>query len=179
MKKTIVITLIVSLSVIVFSQNKDAKIKHIQEKVKIINQDTTYLALTIDNEEFLEQMTDGGGQLTGYFKGKTLYKIHKRIGLSYCVLTTEYYFEDEKLIFVYEQEDVFPYIDSLATLDYTRTKTSFKARFYFKNKRLIEKKTEGEKRILDFIVFDSQTKEDQLLRSAKNEFDLLNRKKTN
>jgi hypothetical protein len=118
-------------------------------------------------------MTDGGGQLTGYFKGEDIYKIHEQVGLSYCILTTEYYYWDKQLIFVFEKEDDFIYVDSLATLDYSKTKTSFEGRYYFNNGQLISTKTKGQKRINDNIRFDSQNKSGQLITSGQKNIDLL------
>ena len=167
--------LIISLSSTTWEQ--EDKIKDIQSKFRSINQDTTYTILTLDNEAFLEQMTDGGGQLIGYFKGDTIYKIHERVGLSYCILTTEYYFWNRQLIFVFEKEDAFPYVDSLATLDYTKTETIFEGRYYFDQSKLIDAGTTGQKSIPDDLLFDSQTKEGQLLSSANKNVDILTKKK--
>jgi hypothetical protein len=162
---------------VLYLSGQDTKIQDIREKFQSINRDKNYTVLTLNNEEFLEQMTEGGGQLTGYFKGDSIYKIHERIGLSYCVLTTEYYFRNEHLIFVFEKEDVFPYIDSLATFDYTRTENTFEGRYYFDKDTLIETKIKGEKLIPDELKYDSQTKEGDLLSSAKKNVDLLKKGK--
>jgi len=172
---TFTIILSLSLTFSVFAQNK--KIKEIRKKFQTINRDTTYSTLTLNNEEFLEQMTDGGGQLTGYFKYQNIDKIHERIGLSYGVLTREYYLEEGQLIFVFEKEDTFPYVDSLAALDYTKTETAFEGRYYFDNGKLIKTKIKGEKRFPDKLVFDSQTKEGALLASAVSNAELLTEKK--
>jgi hypothetical protein len=34
-----------------------------------INADTTLKKISLENEEFLENVPDGGGELTGFFKG--------------------------------------------------------------------------------------------------------------
>src|SRR6185295_612843 len=44
-------------------------IEQIRETVEKINTDTGYRTRTLDNEEFMEEMGDGGGSLTGYYKG--------------------------------------------------------------------------------------------------------------
>jgi len=161
------------LTVTTFGQNKQGEIKNIKEQFKKINQDTTYSILTLNNKEFLEQMTDGGGELKGYFKKKTLSKVFERIGLSYGVLTTEYYFNYGKLIFVYEKEDDFPYVESTGTLDYSKTETSFEGRYYFVKNKLIESNIKGKKRISEKTDFDTLKKEKELLLSAENRFKLL------
>ncbi|MDZ7741071.1 MAG: hypothetical protein U5Q03_04795 [Bacteroidota bacterium] len=178
MKLLTQITLSFMLTVLMFStaSGQDNKIAEIRHKFKTINQDTTYTTMTLDNEEFLEQMTDGGGQLTGYFKGDTIYKIHERIGVSYCVRTFEYYFWNGQLIFVFEKEDAFPYVDSLATLDYTSTETTFEGRYYFDQGKLIDTKIKGEKRISDDVA-NFKAREKKLLSSAKDNVDILTEKK--
>ena len=125
---------------------------------------------TLTNEQFLGHMTEGGGELTGYFKTGQIKKIVERIGLSYCVRTFEYYFWDGQLIFVYAKEEDFPYIDSTGTLDYTKLELAFEGRYYFDNGKIIETKMTGQKRVAD----DKETDiEKELLATAKQNVDSL------
>ena len=78
------------------------KISDIREKVQFINTDTSYVKVTLENNDFLEEMTDGGGQLIGFFKGETISKITERIGLSYAKYSTEYYFWKGQLFFCWK-----------------------------------------------------------------------------
>jgi hypothetical protein len=96
MKICIQISTLTTLAVMFFisamGQDIDDKIQIIKKRFTYINKDNAYTIVTLDNEEFLEQMTDGGGQLTGYLKDGGFSKIFESIGLSYCIQTREYYF---------------------------------------------------------------------------------------
>lgn len=152
------------------------KISDIREKVQFINTDTSYVKVTLENNDFLEEMTDGGGQLIGFFKGETISKITERIGLSYAKYSTEYYFWKGQLIFALEKEETFPYVDSLATLDYTKAEKTFESCYYFDQEKLISTKTKGQKRIPDNLA-DPKAKEEKLLASAKAKMNILREKK--
>jgi hypothetical protein len=166
--KILVLILTINLST-AFGQTKDEKIKSIREKFQKINQDTSYRTKTLENEEFLDHMTDGGGDLTGYLKDKKIFKIFERVGVSYCVRTFEYYFWDEKLIFIYEKELDFKMNDSTG-FDYEKQTLAFEGRYYFDNGKLIETKTTGAKA----IEYDKdENKEKILLADAKRNADLL------
>ena len=72
--KILIFFLTISLSV-AFGQAKEDKIIDIREKFQIINQDSLYKTKKLINEQFLEKMTDGGGELTGYLKEGKICKI--------------------------------------------------------------------------------------------------------
>ncbi len=76
----------------VYAQSGNTGINKIRKIVTQINKDSDYSKRKLENEEFLEQMTDNGGELTGYFKNRKLVKIVEWIGLSSCVNITEYYY---------------------------------------------------------------------------------------
>ena len=58
----------------------------------------------------MEQMTDGGGELTFYLKNDTVFKIHEWIGLSYGVRQRIWYLENQKLICCTETEEVYNFV---------------------------------------------------------------------
>ncbi len=132
-------------SVSACSQAED-KVRLIRFAVERINGDTSYLKKTLENEQFLEHMTDGGGALTGYFKNGKLVKLVERVGLSSCISIYEYYFENGQLIFVYRLEKVFPYDNESGLFDYTKQEVSMECRFYLVNGKLIRSKFSGEPR---------------------------------
>jgi hypothetical protein len=125
---------------ITVAQTDSSKIQTIRKNVEKINKDTSYIVKTFDNEQFLNlnQMPDGGGDLRGYFKNGQLVKIIERIGFSSCVNTTEYYVQDDKLIFVYIQGREFLYVDSLATFDGSKQNVTMECRYYFQNGKLLK-----------------------------------------
>jgi len=63
-------------------QDKARIVSDIRKEFKIINNDTTLKKVVLNDEEFLDHTTDGGGQLTGFYKEGQLRKIVSWIGLS-------------------------------------------------------------------------------------------------
>ena len=102
--------------------------------VQRVNAVKDYELRTLENEEFLAQMTDGGGELTGYVKGGELVKMVSWVGVSSCVFVTEYYFDHSKLVFVQEQGSEFAYVDSTASFDPAVQNVTMEARFYYRDK---------------------------------------------
>jgi len=153
-----------------FGQTKEEKINDIREKFQKINQDTVYIVKTLNNEQFLDKMTDGGGSLIGYYKGEKIYKIIERVGVSYCVRTFEYYFWEDQLIFVYESELDPLYNESKASFDWGNVNIVFEGRYYFDKGKLIEIKVVGKKRIVDD---QEENKERILSTDAKRNIALL------
>ena len=94
----------------------------------------------------MTQMTDGGGELVGYFLKDQIQKITRKIYLSYGIETNDYYFTNGRLIFVYELFNMFVYDDKLSKFDYEKTKINFIGRYYFKDKQLIDSETTGHNR---------------------------------
>lgn len=134
------------------SQDKDVIIKNIREKFKEINDYKNYKKISFDNEEFMEHMTDGGGELNVYIKNDSVYKIYEWIGLSFGVRKVEYYYSREKLIFAYQTEEVFNHIFHIAdtveiemSMDeaYRLIKTC-ELRYYFDNDSIVEYLVKGE-----------------------------------
>jgi len=152
------------------AQELSLLIKKIQEKIQLIDLEKSYQLKTLNNEKFFGQMTDGGGQLIGYFKDGKIYKIIERLGLSYGVKTYEYYFFNGQLISVNEKEEDFPDINNTGTLDYTKVEMAFQGYYYFDNEKLINSKTTGQKR---FSENDKTDIEAFLLKIAKENVDLL------
>ncbi|HAF30776.1 MAG TPA: hypothetical protein DCG75_17170 [Bacteroidales bacterium] len=131
-----------------FSQDTESAIKDIREKFKTINQINSYQEIVLNNEEFLEHMTDGGGHLTGFCRNDTVYKIYTKIGLSFGVHTIEYYYWNEKPIFIYFIEDTYEQkIDSVhgfLGFNIDKFEKRFEARYYLQNDSLLEIKKKGE-----------------------------------
>ncbi len=115
-------------------------------RVQEINAGKDYEVRALENEEFLEQMTDGGGHLTGLMRNGALVKIVEWIGLSSCVNITEYYFENSQLVFVSSQGLEFAYVDSTASFDLDVQDVTMEARFYFHENNLVQADLEGSTR---------------------------------
>jgi hypothetical protein len=140
--------------IILFSGNSNGQteaelIKVIRKDFRAINNDTTLKKKTLQNEEFLDNMTDGGGELTGYYKNNGLVKIVEWIGLSYGNMTREFYFSKSQLFFVYEKFESFARDDTTGEADLSTTKKTFEGRYYFNNNKLIQHKTSGKRTVDD------------------------------
>lgn len=156
-----------SLPLSVLGQATPETIQKIRLNFQTINSDSSYTILSLSNKSFMSHITDGGGELTGYFKGDSIKKIHVQVGLSYCIQTSEYYFLNEQLSFIYHQERIFPYIDSTATFDYTRTELIFEGRYYFENNKLVKQNEKGKRRI------DTNTNSFGWLQQASEYYNIL------
>jgi hypothetical protein len=126
-----------------FAQQKTNKINQIKQTVEQINKGKNYTTKILDGEYFLEDMTDNGGRLTGYFKNGKLVKMEEIVGLSSCENKTMYYLKDNKLIFTYTRgtED--------ANIDNTENSGAnyvfkMECRFYFDNGKVIKSILKGE-----------------------------------
>jgi hypothetical protein len=111
-------------------------------KIKTVYKQITaykkYNTVIIDNsEDFLGHITDNGGNLTGYFKKDSLKKIVEWVGLSNKVIQNEYYFNNNKLVFVYSTESRYQFNDRTQSFDYSKLSTIFKRRYYFDKDKLI------------------------------------------
>ena len=142
-------------------------------QVKKINRDTSLDKLSLSNEEFMPQMTDGGGELTGYFKNGAIQKISREIGLSYGIETYDYYFSNGKLVFIYETLKGFVYNEKGDSVDHSKTELNFIGRYYFKNDKLIDSETTGHNR----FEADDIDMEKVLLKETRRYMILLTRAK--
>jgi hypothetical protein len=145
MRANIFLLAFLFLSIFLFGQSDD-KINAIRKAVEQINKDTTYTTRQLSNLHWMEQMSDGGGQITGYFKKGQLVKIVEWVGLSSCIKLHEYYLQNNSLLFVYGQEKVFKYDDSTGTFNYDIQTVSQECRFYFNKNKLLEANFTGQTR---------------------------------
>ncbi len=143
---TFTILLLLSSSLLLAQPNP--RIAQIRKTVQKINADTAYTIMTLENEQFLEKMTDGGGQLMGYFKNGQLVKVLEKVGLSSCVGNYEYYYQNNELIYVRGKEHIFVYIDSTNSFDYTSEKLGCTFSYYIQNDREIYSMYAGHSRCM-------------------------------
>ncbi len=153
-------------------RTKAEQVQAIRKEFQAINGDSSMKKITLENEEFMEDLTDGGGELTGYYKNGQIRKIRQWIGLSYGNEIKEFYFRNGKLIFVYEQFNSFPFDEKKGELIHSSTKTTFEGRYYFNNDKLIDRKITGKRQFED--KSDPATK---LLSEARENVKLLGQKK--
>lgn len=115
------------------AQIDSAYIITVDRRVQAINAEKDYEVRTLENDAFLEYTTDGGGELKGYLKNGELVKMVAWVGLSSCVIITEYYFDRSQLVFVRVQGLEFAYVDSTASFDPSVQNITMEGRFYYRD----------------------------------------------
>ena len=103
--------------------------------------------------------------LTGFYKDKEIKKIYEWIGLSNGINIKEFYFDSGQLIFVYERFDSFIFDDRKKEFDFTKTKTIFEGRYYFKDNNLFKRYTKGHKSL---VAQDESTEKSLVARASEN-----------
>jgi hypothetical protein len=151
------------------AQEISKKHPEITARVREINNDSSMTTVVLRNEEFMDNSTDGGGELTGYFKNDQIWKITRSIGISNGMEIYDYYFTKGKLIFVYEIFNGFVYDMKSNRMDYSKTERNFIGRYYFKNNKLIDLETTGHNRFED----NSIDLENTLIKDATSCFNKL------
>jgi len=154
------------------AQFKTLLITQIRKDFQAINADKFLSKRTLSDEEFMENATDGGAGLTGYYKKDSLVKIIEWIGLSFGNRTREFYLKNAKLFFVYEKFESFVVKDSaVAEIDRSKVTTTFECRYYFNKDKLIEQTSSGKRTFEEApaaVIAD-------LLDAAKENIRLLNK----
>jgi hypothetical protein len=79
-----------------------SQVRKIQQYVNQISKRKFKDSLELENEGFMENMTYEGGSLTGYFQNGKLLQINEWIGLSYGVTQRNFYFNNDRLVYVLE-----------------------------------------------------------------------------
>lgn len=157
---------------LLFGQN-DERIKKIRKTVEKINNDTNYTIKKLDNTYFVDQkneVTDGGQELSGYYKNGQLRKIIYYIGISMGVTTYEYYFAENQLIFVFQKQYAYTQVKEL------ELQSVFEGRYYFENEKLFETKKKGK----ELFVYDSkEDKENKFLKDSKSFIEQLDKANSN
>ena len=120
---------------------RDSLVKNIRGVFQRINSDTTLRSVSLDVDEFDEAVggsPDNGGEVRGYFKKDTLYKLYLSVGPSFGRKDYEYYYDRGEVVFIYEKDQHFPPTKD-GGLDYEKLVIGFEGRFYFNKGRLISK----------------------------------------
>jgi hypothetical protein len=130
---------------LVVAQDKQFIINQIRKEYNAINKDKAMKAVVLNNEDFLDHMTDGGGKLTGFYRKGEVKKVVCWIGLSFGTEHVEYYFNNNKLIFVYEEFNTFLFDKKTQNLRYDATEKTFEGWYYFDDNLLIKKFIKGQK----------------------------------
>ena len=126
-----------------YAQTLTQKIANIRTEVEKINKGSGFKIKKLSNEQFLDEMPDGGGELQAYYRNGELIKIVEKIYLSSCINMTGYYLKDNKLIFVYTQGKEWSFNEQLNKFDPKKISLKMECRFYFENSKSIKSILEG------------------------------------
>lgn len=121
---------------------RDSLIRDIRTIFHRINTDTTLRVVSLDPEAFEEAVggsPDNGGDATGYFKKDTLVKFVLSVGPSFGLKDYEYYYDQGRIVFIYEKDQHFPVLKDGSGLDHEKLVVGFEGRFYFNKGKLIAK----------------------------------------
>ena len=121
---------------------------HIREIVAAADAEQSYQVKTLDNDYFVShsEVTDGGQELTGYFKNGDIQKIAYSVGLSFGLQKYLYYFDRGELVYVSVEEDDYPATNE--GLDYEKTEPVFSGEYFFLNGKLLKTNAKGQGRYL-------------------------------
>lgn len=127
------------------AQKDNPHINQIRARFQTINNATDYKILTVSTEQYYEitgiylYPSVESYEAIGYVKNKKVYKI---VELGYTAsqkMTTEYYFWDNLLIFIYCKTEIASY-DSISTsLDFNKLTTIAETRLYIRSSKLIKR----------------------------------------
>ncbi len=140
MRTTILTLTFIFSTALLFGQSAD-KVEQIWKRVERIEKYNRYTINKLDNSEWMEQITDGGGELIGYFRNRRLVQIFQRVELSSCTVIYVYYFQGNALILCYGEER-----NSTNSFDYNKPSSGMRCWFYFDNESLIKSKVVGHTR---------------------------------
>ena len=170
MKTKLFLLTFFTFTTLLFGQTAE-RIAAVRKKVEAINTEKSYQIKKLDNDYFVNvknEAPDGGQELSGYYKNGKLKKIVYTVGLSYGRKTSEYFFSNDELIFVFEKQNQFADIknksNQLTGLDHTKLESVYTGRFYFENSKLFSIKQTGKE---IFRKMDKNSKEAKLLKDSK------------
>ncbi len=130
-----------------FGQGLIQKYPHVQkEKIKI-DQNDSLRTVNLENEEFLENMTDGGGQLKGlYDKHGNIRKIEVIVYLSHGIQEYDFYLENETPILIEDRFKQFAWNKKLNNYNQNNFDGGFHGTYIFQNSHLIDQISLGHNR---------------------------------
>ena len=139
--------------------------EEIRSKFKYINSQKDYQTLFLVNDDYVEHI-DMGLSAKAYFRKDTLYKIIEKTYFNHYNSTTEYYYWENELFFVFTSENRYDVLldkdSSFLEFNYEKQYNSYTARLYFDKKKEIKRIEKGE--TFSFISHDINAE------SLKDEF---------
>ena len=148
--------------------------KEIDSICKAIDKDALLKTKKYDQEAFMDQTTDEGGELIVYHRNDTVHRIKEQVGLSYAIIIRNYYFKDKLLLFVKEEEYLYE-TDKEGGIKKEKLskKPGFVGKYYFQKGKLTDQESLGHNRFED----DNIDAEKEYLTLAKKYMTLFFRRK--
>jgi len=144
MKRLITLLL---LSFSIFSMAQENRIEEIRTQFNYINSQKEYQTFFLENNDYIDHV-DMGITATAFFKNDTLFKVIEKAYFNYYNSTTEYYYWDNELFFVYTVENNYEVIldedSSFLEFNYDKQYESFTGRYYYENGKEIKRIEKGE-----------------------------------
>lgn len=107
-------------------------------------------SVKMENEEFLDHMTDGGGELIGFYDSTgTIRKIKVTVFISYGVQEHVFYLNEETPILIDDTFQQFAWNEETSTFDYDRFDGGFHGTYIFQDGHLIDQISLGHNRFED------------------------------
>ena len=150
MRTKILILTFLILTISSYGQDLIEKYPDIKnEKIRIDKNDSLN-KIILENEEFLDQMTDGGGILTGFYdENKEIIKIEVLVSKSTGVQEYSFYLKNESPILIIDNFKRFAWNEKTGEFDYTRFDGGFNGNYLFENNKLIDLISLGHNRFED------------------------------
>lgn len=115
-----------------------SSISKVHDEAALIDQNNNLFVKVLNSSKYRNEMTQGAGQLLGYYAGDKIVKIIERYGLSYGLVTFTYYFSNDELMLVHETEEGFIDMQNVADKDYSNVELVFESYYYFARGDLIQ-----------------------------------------
>lgn len=144
--KTFVIFLVVCVSIFAFGQD----IRLIRKQVEVINNSQNLVVKKIPNDYFTDvkhEATDNGQEIEAYYSNNELKKIVHSAGLSNSDISTQFFYDKRKLIFVLRKK--YQTIDEKG--NFAKPKLISESRFYFNNGKIIQHTNTNSKEIAELL----------------------------
>ena len=147
-KTTILILLLLPIST--YGQDLVRKYPDIRNEKIQIDKNDSLKKIVLENEEFLEHMTDGGGILTGFYdEKKEIRKIQVQVFLSTGVQEYDFYLKNESPILILDDFKRFAWNEKTNEFDYSKFDGGFSGTYLFKDEELIDQISLGHNRFED------------------------------
>lgn len=150
MKEISVFIITILLTLTIQGQGLIDKYPEIQTEKEKIDRNDSLKIIKLQNEEFLKQMTDGGGELRGFYDlTGTFRKIEVTIFISHGEQEYIFYLREETPFFIVDRFQQFAWNEETSAFDHNRFDGGFKGTYIFLDGHLIDQISLGHNRYED------------------------------